>query len=221
MRILLVEDDHSLGKTIQDWLVLDGYVVDWVKRGNLAKSALITHEYSCALLDRDVPEVTGDALLASIRQHNSKTAAIMITAKDSIADRVQGLDLGADDYLVKPFDLAELSARIRAAIRKYNQTNSNLLTHHKLQLNPIAKTVHYDGKLINLTAKEYVVLYRLMRHPNHIISKEQLTDELYGWGEEIESNAVEVYISNIRKKTDSHLISTIRRQGYTLSNSSD
>lgn len=216
MRILLAEDDSSLGETISSWLEMDGYVVDWVKRGNHAKTALQQYQYGCILLDRGLPELSGDALLLMIRQQQRQCPVLMITARDSIADRVAGLDLGADDYLVKPFDLQELSARIRSAVRHYSAQTQQQLRHQQLELDPIAKTVKFQGNPINLTAKEYVVLYKLMRQPEHIISKEQLEDELYGWGDEIESNAIEVYIYNLRKKIANDLIKTIRRQGYTL-----
>ncbi|KAA8732155.1 response regulator transcription factor [Acinetobacter qingfengensis] len=217
MRILLAEDDTSLGETITSWLEMDGYVVDWVKRGQQAYSALQNYSYGCILLDRGLPELTGDQLLASVRQQQLQSPVLMITARDSIKDRVEGLDLGADDYLVKPFDLEELSARIRAAVRKYTAQAQHYLCWREVELDPVAKTVSYQKQQLNLTAREYVVLYKLLRHPQHIVSKEQLEDELYGWGEEIESNAIEVYIYNLRKKISPDFIRTIRRQGYTLS----
>lgn len=216
MRILLAEDDASLGDTIQTWLEMDGYVVDWVKRGHYAMTALQTHQYSCVLLDRGLPELSGDQILSALRQKNNLVPVLMITAKDTIYDRIEGLDLGADDYLVKPFDLEELSARIRAAIRRQNGQTQHQICYKNLVLDSLAKVVKQDGQIINLTAREYVVLYKLMRHPEHIISKEQLEDELYGWGEEIESNAIEVYVYNLRKKIGNDFIRTIRRQGYTL-----
>lgn len=216
MRILLAEDDSSLGDTIQSWLHMDGYVVDWVKKGSYAETALQGHEYACILLDRGLPELSGDQILKAIRQKNNGIPVLMITARDSIQDRVEGLDLGADDYLVKPFDLEELSARIRAAIRKQNAQVQPQLSFGSISLDPVAKTVRQNDQLIHLTAREYVVLYKLLRHPEHIISKEQLEDELYGWGEEIESNAIEVYVYNLRKKIGNDFIRTVRRQGYTL-----
>lgn len=221
MRILLAEDDESLGKTIKDWLVLDGLTVDWVQSGQLALGAIKNHDYACVLLDRDLPGLIGDDILSYIRQNHLALAVLMITAKDSIQDRVMGLDLGADDYLVKPFDLEELSARIRASVRKYNaKPNNPLLTHKtvlgELCINPALKKVSLNQQDINLTHKEYIILYRLMRSANRVVSKEQLEDELYGWGEEIESNAIEVYISHLRKKIGASCIKTIRKQGYTL-----
>lgn len=216
MRILLAEDDASLGDTIQSWLQMDGYVVDWVSTGTQAEHALSNHQYACLLLDRGLPKLSGDQLLIGLRQQHNAIPVLIITARDSIADRVQGLDWGADDYLVKPFDLEELSARIRVALRKHTPQLNHLLHFQNLILDTEAKTLKQDGQVINLTAREYVVLYRLMRHPQHIVSKQQLEDELYGWGEEIESNAIEVYIFNLRKKLGQHYIRTLRRQGYTL-----
>jgi two-component system OmpR family response regulator len=216
MRILLAEDDASLGETISTWLELDGYVVDWVKRGQHAYSALNSHHYSCILLDRGLPEFSGDQLLSLIRRQQIPSPVLLISAQHGVHDRVAGLDLGADDYLVKPFDLAELSARIRAAVRQYSSHTQAVLSCQGIELDPVAKSVKYQGKWLSLTAREYVVLYKLMRHPQHIVSKEQLEDELYGWGEEIESNAIEVYIYNLRKKMANQVIKTIRRQGYTM-----
>lgn len=216
MRILLAEDDVSLGDTIQSWLELDGYVVDWVKRGSHVQAALSTHEYSCLLLDRGLPECSGDRILSDLRKRQQALPVLILTARDSIQDRVEGLDLGADDYLVKPFDLEELSARIRAAIRKQIGQTTPILQFADVTLDPVAKVVKQANITINLTAREYVVLYRLLRQPEHIVSKEQLEDELYGWGEEVESNAIEVYIYNLRKKLGTTFIRTVRRQGYTL-----
>ncbi len=217
MRILLVEDDVSLGETIKTWLSLDGEVVDWVQAGHLAVSALKSYEYACVLLDRGLPNMSGDEVLGFIRKHNLPVAVLMITAKDSIKDRVMGLDLGADDYLVKPFDLEEMSARIRSAVRKYNAIPSNpVLSHGKLQLDPASKSVTYQGTPVTVTHKEYIVLHRLMRTPKTVVSKEQLEDELYGWGEEIESNAIEVYVSHLRKKIGADSIKSLRREGYMM-----
>lgn len=217
MRILLVEDDLSLGDTIKSWLELDGYVVDWVQAGHLALSALKSHEYVCVLLDRGLPNITGDDVLRQIRRDALPVAVLMITAQDTVAERVAGLDLGADDYLIKPFDLDELSARIRAAVRRQDKASTAAtLNHGGICLDPAAKRVTYLGEPITLTHKEYIVLHRLMLSPTHIVSKQQLEDALYGWGEEIESNAIEVYVSHLRKKLGSDVIITHRRQGYRL-----
>ncbi|MDQ2138008.1 response regulator [Alcaligenaceae bacterium A4P071] len=216
MRILLAEDDVSLGGTIQSWLQLDGYAVDWVARGDLADAALRTHEYQCILLDRGLPGLDGDALLTALRARQNTTPVLLITARDGINDRVQGLDLGADDYLVKPFDLEELSARIRSACRRHHGSASPLLVHDTLALDPVAKRVTLDGAAVMLTAREFAVLHTLMRRPGSIVSREQLEDALYSWGDEVESNAIEVYIYNLRKKLGTKAIATVRRQGYRL-----
>lgn len=216
MRILLVEDDPSLGDTLRAWLKLDGYTVDWLTRGDEARAALRAQPYDCVLLDRGLPGLDGDALLRTLRAARVTTPVLLITARDALEDRVQGLDLGADDYLVKPFDLEELSARIRSALRRSSGNPSVVLTHGPVQLDPVAKHVTRDGETVALTAREYAVLHALMARKGHIVGRAQLEDALYGWGEEVESNAIEVHISHLRKKLGSDLIATIRRQGYRL-----
>lgn len=216
MRILLVEDDASLGATLESWLKLDGYAVDWVRRGDLADTALRAQTYQCVLLDRGLPGLDGDRLLAGLRARNVTTPVLMITARDLLADRVQGLDLGADDYLVKPFDLEELSARVRAALRRGAGQPAALLRHGRIALDAAGKAVTLDGEPVVLTAREFAVLHALMLHAGRIVSREQLEDALYGWGEEVESNTIEVHIYNLRRKLGSEAISTARRQGYSL-----
>ncbi|KKW67822.1 regulator [Lampropedia cohaerens] len=219
MRILLIEDDTSLGSSLQSWLELDGYAVDWLTRGDQAATALATHDYQCVLLDRGLPGLDGDAVLQALRTARTAQATlpvIMITARDTLSDRVEGLDLGADDYLVKPFDLEELSARVRAAVRRAAAQPGPLLRHGEVTLDPAAKRVTRAGQPVPLTAREFAVLQALMRRPHHILSRTQLEDALYGWGEEVESNAIEVHIHNLRKKLGSRFIVTVRNQGYTL-----
>jgi len=216
MRILLVEDDASLGATIESWLKLDGYAVDWVRRGDLADTALRTQTYQCVLLDRGLPGLDGDSLLASLRARETTTPVLMITARDTLGDRVQGLDLGADDYLVKPFDLEELSARIRAALRRGAGQSVSWLRHGGIALDPAGKTVTLDDAPVVLTAREFAVLHTLLLHKGRIVSREQLEEALYGWGEEVESNTIEVHIYNLRKKLGSDTITTARRQGYSI-----
>ncbi|RYF40534.1 MAG: response regulator transcription factor [Comamonadaceae bacterium] len=216
MRILLVEDDPSLGATIQSWLQLDGYAVDWLRRGDQADAALATHDYHCLLLDRGLPGMTGDAVLTALRSRGMALPVIVITARDALKDRIEGLDLGADDYLVKPFDLEELSARLRAALRRDAREPAPLLRHGGVELDPAAKRVSLEGQPVALTSREYAVLHALMRRPGHVLSRAQLEEALYGWGEEVESNAIEVHIYNLRKKLGSRLIRTHRNQGYSL-----
>ena len=216
MRILLIEDDPSLGATLQSWLQLDGYAVDWLQRGDQAAMALATHDYHCVLLDRGLPGLSGDAVLQSLRARQSLVPVLLITARDTLSDRVEGLDLGADDYLVKPFDLEELSARIRAALRREARQPAVALRHGAVTLDPAGKSAMLDGQLLALTAREFAVLHALMRRPGQIVSRAQLEEALYGWGEEVESNAIEVHIYNLRKKLGSGFITTVRNQGYGL-----
>ncbi|OZI52870.1 response regulator [Bordetella genomosp. 4] len=216
MRILLAEDDISLGESIESWLTLDGYAVDRVTRGDLAQTALSTHDYQCLLLDRGLPGLTGDALLRALRIRRETIPVIMITARDAVRDRIEGLDLGADDYLVKPFDLEELSARIRAAIRRHDGRPDAALSHGALTMDLAAKQVTFQGRPVELTAHEFAVLHALLRRPGHVVSRAQLEESLYGWGDEVESNTIEVHIYNLRRKLSAESIKTIRRQGYRL-----
>ena len=216
MRILLAEDDASQAESIKDWLELDGYSVDWVERGDHAILAVEQHQYDCILLDRGLPKASGDDILKTIRHQNANTPVIFITAKDAIHDRIEGLDLGANDYLVKPFNLEELSARVRTQLRQHQTQTGQYLTFGNLQLDPQAKTLTQAGQVINLTAKEFQILHKLMQKPEHILTREQLEESLYAWGEEIESNAIEVYIYQIRKKIGGQYIKTIRGLGYRM-----
>ncbi|CAN5677695.1 response regulator [soil metagenome] len=216
MRILLVEDDPSLGRAIHSWLQLDGYAVDWLQRGDQAHAALVSHDYACVLLDRGLPGMDGDAVLRSLRARGAPVPVIVTTARDTLDDRVQGLDIGADDYLVKPFDLEELSARIRAALRREARMPAPTLRHAGVELDPAAKRVTLDGAAVTLTAREFAVLHALMRRSGAVLSRAQLEEALYGWGEEVESNAIEVHVYNLRKKLGSGLITTVRNQGYAL-----
>ncbi len=216
MRILLAEDDSSLGDTIQAWLRLDGHAVDWVRRGDSARTALATHRYDCVLLDRGLPGLSGDDLLASLRAAGDTVPVILITAFNALSDRVEGLDLGADDYLVKPFELEEMSARIRAAVRRGASQASNLLAHAGIALDLETRQASLHGQPVALTAREYHVLLALLQRRNSIVTRAQIEESLYGWGEEVESNAIEVYIHNLRKKFGSDSIVTVRGLGYRL-----
>lgn len=216
MRILLAEDDHSQAESIKTWLEMDGYSVDWVERGDYAIHAIQQHQYDCVLLDRGLPQATGDDILKTIRKRQQDIPVIFITARDSIHDRVEGLDLGANDYLVKPFSLEELSARVRAQLRLQQSSTGQYLSFANLQLDPQAKVVQQNGQVIHLTAKEFQILYKLMQKPEHIVTREQLEESLYAWGEEIESNAIEVFIYQLRKKIGPSLIKTVRGLGYRM-----
>lgn len=216
MRLLLAEDDVSQAESIKAWLEMDGYNVDWVERGDYAILAIEQHQYDCILLDRGLPNASGDEVLKILKQKHHDIPVIFLTAKDSIQDRVQGLDLGANDYLVKPFSLEELSARVRAQLRKTQTSGQHEIKYANLILDTQAKTVLQNEQVVNLTAKEFQILYRLMIKPEHIVTREQLEESLYAWGDEIESNAIEVFIYQLRKKIGSHLIKTIRGLGYRM-----
>lgn len=216
MRILLAEDDASQAESIKSWLEMDGYSVDWVERGDYAIAAFKQHQYDCILLDRGLPKATGDDVLAALRQHQSLTPVIFITAQDQVQDRVQGLDLGANDYLVKPFSLDELSARIRAQLRVKHTNQNDVLTWQHLKLNIQTKIVDLNDTTVELTAREFQILYKLMQYPERTITREQLEESLYAWGDEVESNAIEVYIYQLRKKIGSNMIKTLRGLGYKM-----
>ena len=216
MRILLAEDDVAQAESIKTWLEMDGYNVDWVARGDYAILALEQHQYDCVLLDRGLPRASGDEILKTLRHINTQTPVIMITARDTVQDRVTGLDLGANDYLVKPFSLEELSARVRNQLRQHQSQATHDLRFADLILDPQAKTLIRDGQVVNLTAKEFQILHKLMQKPEHVLTREQLEQTLYAWGSEVESNAIEVFISQLRKKIGSHYIKTLRGLGYRM-----
>lgn len=216
MRILLAEDDVAQAESIKTWLEMDGYNVDWVTRGDYAILALEQHQYDCVLLDRGLPRASGDEILKTLRHVNTQTPVIMITARDTVQDRVTGLDLGANDYLVKPFSLEELSARVRNQLRQHQSQATHDLRFADLILDPQAKTLIRDGQVVNLTAKEFQILHKLMQKPEHVLTREQLEQTLYAWGSEVESNAIEVFISQLRKKIGSHYIKTLRGLGYRM-----
>lgn len=216
MRILLVEDDASLGQTVYSWLKLDGYAVDLVASGTLAVTALQTQAYDCVLLDRGLPGTSGDGILQKLRGQGDAVPVLMITARDTLRDRIEGLDMGADDYLIKPFDLEELSARIRSAMRRSAEKPSSVLHYKSITLDTATKQVQRDGELILLTIREFTVLHALMLRRPHVLTRAQIEDALYGWGEEIESNAIEVHIHHLRKKLGGNLIRTVRNAGYAM-----
>ena len=186
------------------------------ERGDHAILALEQHQYDCLLLDRGLPKSSGDEILKALRAKQSDAPVIFITARDSITDRVDGLDLGANDYLVKPFSLEELSARVRSQLRQKQTVISHQIEYANLVLDTQAKTVLMDGQVVNLTAKEFQILYKLMQKPEHVLKREQLEESLYAWGDEIESNAIEVFIYQLRKKIGSKRIKTLRGLGYKM-----
>jgi DNA-binding response OmpR family regulator len=219
MRLLLVEDDALLGDGLRAGLALDGYSVDWVRDGEAARLALLTEEYAACVLDLGLPRRDGLAVLKDLRGRGKHTPVLILTARDTIDDKVAGLDAGADDYLLKPVDLAELRARLRALLRRATGTVTPLLQHQNLALDPASKQVTLSGQAVALSAREYALLYDLLSHKNRIRSRQELETGLYAWGEEVESNTVEVYIHHLRKKLGADLIRTVRGLGYVLGDS--
>ncbi len=216
MRVLLVEDDALLGDGIQAGLRLADYAVDWVRDGEAARLALQHHDYNACVLDLGLPKKDGLAVLKDLRGRGNATPVLVLTARDTHADKISGLDAGADDYLTKPFDLGELQARLRALIRRASGAASPVLEHGEVRLEPAAKRVTKNGETVTLSAREYALLHDLMTHRNQLRTRAQLEDSLYAWGAEVESNTVEVYIHHLRKKLGSEFIRTVRGFGYQL-----
>jgi DNA-binding response OmpR family regulator len=216
MRILLVEDDAMFGSALQQTLRLDGFTVDWAQNAEDAELALTTNEYAVMLLDLGLPAKNGLQLMQELRANNNSLPIIVITARDGRNDRVHGLDSGADDYQVKPFDPDELSARIRAVSRRRIGRLSSVMVHGLVTLSPATHEVFYDGEPVSLTAKEFAVLAALLEQPGAILSRATLEDRLYGWGDEVDSNAVEVHIHNLRRKLSKEAILTVRGVGYRI-----
>lgn len=219
MRILLVEDDSLLGEGIRVGLRQDGYAVDWVTTGEAAERALATESFDLLVLDLGLPGRDGLSVLRQLRRGGNDTPVIILTARDTVADRVQGLDLGADDYLTKPFDLDELGARARALIRRSRGRATPVLEHGSLTLDPASHRVTYAGQIVEMSPREFTLLRILMENATKVVSKTRLQETLYGWDQDIESNAVEVHIHHLRKKLDADLIKTVRGVGYTLGDS--
>lgn len=216
MRILLVEDDALLGDGIRAGLKLADYAVDWVRDGEAARLALADHSYHACVLDLGLPKKDGLAVLKELRGRSNALPVLILTARDTHADKIAGLDAGADDYLTKPFDLGELQARLRALIRRAGGTATPLLSHGNVTLDPVAKRVTLDGEPVALSAREYAVLQDLMTHRSQPRTRAQLEESLYAWGEEKESNTVEVYVHHLRKKLGADFIRTVRGFGYQL-----
>ena len=216
MRLLLVEDDPMIGVSVQRGLKQEGYSVDWVRDGAAAELAVANGVYELILLDLGLPRKSGLELLAALRRKGVATPVLVITARDSVADRVKGLDAGADDYLVKPFDLDELSARVRALLRRQGGRASPVLDVGPLSLDPAAHTVTLDGAPVALSKREFSLLQALMKQPGVPLSRAQIEESLYGWGEEIESNAVEVHIHSLRRKIGTERIRNVRGVGYMV-----
>ena len=216
MRVLVVEDDALLGDAIQAGLKQASFAVDWVKDGMQADQALNTEPYDAAVLDIGLPRLSGLEVLRRLRQRKATLPVLLLTARDTVDDRIQGLDSGADDYLVKPFDMGELAARLRALIRRASGNTSPSLHAGDVTLDPSAHAVTCRGNSIDLSATEFALLHALLLNAGKVLSRAQLEEKLYAWGEEVESNAIEVHIHHLRRKLYPELIETIRGVGYLI-----
>jgi len=216
MRVLLVEDDPMVGEAVRKGLRQDGFTIDWVQDGKSADVALRTEDYAMLLLDLGLPQKDGLAVLRTLRERGSAIPVLITTARDAVADRVAGLDAGADDYLIKPFDLEELSARMRALSRRQAGRAESLVQVREVVLNPATHEVTVGGKPVNLSAREFALLQAFMDRPGVVLSRAQLEEKLYGWDDSIESNAVEVHIHALRKKVGSDFIKNVRGVGYLV-----
>jgi two-component system OmpR family response regulator/two-component system response regulator QseB len=214
MRLLLVEDDRMIGESLRGALRQHGYATDWVRDGRSADGTLASERFDLVLLDLGLPERDGMAVLTALRARGDRTPVIVLTARDTLDSRVQGLDAGADDYIVKPFELDELLARIRAVVRRHSGRAEPAIEVGGVTLDPSARTVSRDGVPVVLSAREYALLEALMLRPGAILSRAQLEDRLYGWGEELESNAISVYVHQLRRKLGEGFIHTVRGVGY-------
>ena len=216
MRILLAEDDAMLGDGLRAGLRQQGFQVDWVRDGMAAEREISTGDYQAAVLDLGLPLKDGMDVLQAIRGKKIATPVLVLTARDAVPDRIKGLDLGADDYVLKPVDLYELGARLRSLVRRAHGQIQELLTCDAVQMNPASREVTFEGQLVTLSTREYDLLHALMLAVGRIMSREQLEQQLYSWGHEVESNAIEVHIHHLRKKLKPELIQTVRGIGYTL-----
>lgn len=216
MRVLIVEDDAVLRDGLKVGLKIAGFNTDAVETCDEAEVALRNHEFDAVVLDLMLPDGSGLDILCSMRERRDTTPVLLLTARDQVSDRITGLDAGADDYLGKPFDLDEVAARLRALHRRGAARHGPLLKWCGLVLNPATQTLEQDGRPIHLSRREYAILHALMIHPGQILSRNQIEEKLYGWQEEIESNAVEVHIHHLRNKLGPDVIRTVRGIGYRL-----
>jgi two-component system, OmpR family, response regulator QseB len=214
MRVLLVEDDRMIAQGLQTALRQDGYAVDWMADGRSAEAALRNARFDLVLLDLGLPERDGLSVLRELRRRGDATPVIILTARDDTRDRIDGLDAGADDYIVKPFDLDEVAARMRSVLRRANGRADPTIRVGDISLNAATHAVERAGVAVQLSAHEYAVLEALLQRPGAILSRTQLEDRLYGWDAPVESNAIEVYIHSLRRKLGSDSIRTLRGVGY-------
>jgi len=217
MRILLVEDDRMLGDGLQAGLTQAGYAVDWLRDGEAAGTALSTESFAAVVLDLGLPKRDGLSVLQWLRGRHDATPVLILTARDQLEDKVRGLDLGADDYVLKPFDLDEITARLRALVRRAHGRPEPLLTLGEIALNPAARSVTRAGQAIELTPREFDLLHLLLENTDRVLTRRTLEEQLYTWNDAVDSNALEVHIHHLRKKLGIDLIRTVRGVGYMVS----
>jgi two-component system response regulator QseB len=216
MRLLLIEDDPMIGRAVQSGLTQAGFTVDWAVDGRSGEAAIANAVYDVIVLDLGLPRVDGLSLLRQLRARRDTVPVLIISAREAVPDRIAGLNAGADDYLLKPFDLDELVARVRALLRRHAGAASSAMTAGPLSLDPVHRVATLDGSELALTAKEFALLEALLRRPGAVLSRERLEESIYGWGEEVGSNAVEVHLHNLRRKLGSKFIQNIRGVGYRI-----
>ena len=216
MRLLLVEDDEILGDGLAAGLKMEGYAVDWLTNGKLADEALKMNCYEMVVLDLNLPDMDGLAILKNLRTRKDETPVLVLTAKDTVPDRVEGLDSGADDFVVKPFDLNEVCARLRALARRNEGRSTPTIEHKGIVLDPASHQVMYNGEKVDLSQKEFEILSFLMANIGRVVSRARLEESLYSWSSDIESNTVEVHIHYLRKKLETGIIRTVRGVGYII-----
>jgi two-component system response regulator QseB len=216
MRVLLAEDDAMIGAAVRGRLRGQGFAVDWVRDGRAADAALVDDVYDLLLLDLGLPGREGLAVLKALRGRDSTLPVVILTARDAVDDRVAGLDAGADDYVVKPFDLKELEARLRAVLRRRAGSASSVIEHGRLSLDLTSHELRRDGVPVPVSPREFALLHALLERPGRIFSRAQLEERLYGWGEEVGSNVVEVHIHSLRRKLGADLIRNVRGVGYRI-----
>jgi len=216
MRLLLVEDDPMIGEAVADLLRAEHYAVDWARDGDAADSALRTQAYDLVMLDLGLPQRDGLTVLRDLRARKNRTPVLVATARDAVAQRIDGLDAGADDYVLKPYDLDELLARIRALLRRAAGRAEPVYEHKGVCINPATREATVQGETVVLSAREWAVLEPLIARPGMVLSRQQLEDKLYGWGDEVNSNAVEVYIHGLRKKLGADVLLNVRGVGYLV-----
>ncbi len=216
MRLLLVEDDPMIGEPVLDALRAEHYAVDWVRDGGMAEAALAAQRYDLVLLDLGLPRRDGLTVLRALRDRHDRTPVLIATARDAVAERIAGLDAGADDYLVKPYDLDELLARLRALLRRAEGRAEPVYTHRGLSLNPATREASVDGRAVVLSAREWALLEALIARPGRVLSRAQLEEKLYGWKDEVSSNTIEVYVHSLRRKLGPDTIQNVRGVGYLV-----